>query len=369
MNENSEKNRFLGYIQSISENKKSGFITPADGSELLCFVAQQVGSNDNLMEHLKLGDAVTFTIGGRSNNGHRFANQVLLANTEDDKVDFIKETRLKGYVKIIFSGERPGGYIKVDDNSEDLYFVAKEVDGNGFSTLKKGDPVTFIIGRSKDGTKKFANKIKVITDSSTAEVKSIPLENEKESPSPVSLSTPLSCNELKEQIIEQFKRILYTTDKDEFEDLVFLLLRTLGIHSLYQYDKKNQAGRADGFFIISNLAVMYDCTLRQAFEGYKSDQIENYVNKLEQSQLTFDLRSSNGATKTKKTVNINGKTKQVWIITKGKTREILDYSKIKVKEISVNDLIWLLQMKLNKDVIEEDDLALNLSGIDKLIPS
>jgi hypothetical protein len=220
-----------------------------------------------------------------------------------------------------------------------------------------GDAVTFTIGESQDG-KKFANKIQLI-DVEQIEPNDYPAE---------SIPTPITCDELKNQIIEQFKRIVNTTNSSEFEDLVFLLLRTLGIHSLYQYDKRNQAGRADGFFIIGNLAVMYDCTLISAFEEYKKDQIENYINKLEQAHLTFDIRASEGA-KRKKTLRIDGKSKQVWIITTDQTREISDYGNIKVKEVSVNHLIWLLQYKLNRDVIEEDDLALNLlSRIEKVIP-
>jgi len=113
---------------------------------------------------------------------------------------------------------------------------------------------------------------------------------------------------------------------------------------------------------------MYDCTLRPDFEEYKKDQIENYINKLEQAQLTFDIRASDGA-KRKKTLRIDGKSKQVWIITIDQTREISDYGNIKVKEVSVNHLIWLLQERLNRDVIEEDDFALNLlSRIEKVIP-
>ncbi|WP_293156081.1 MULTISPECIES: hypothetical protein [unclassified Microcoleus] len=85
--------------------------------------------------------------------------------------------------------------------------------------------------------------------------------------------------------------------------------------------------------------------------------------------MTFNLRSSDGVQK-KKTLRIDGKSKQVWIITLGQTREISDYGNIKVKEVSANHLIWLLQERLNRDVIEEDDLALNLlSRIEKVIPA
>ena len=354
MSETSEKIRVRGRVQKLLSDRKAGFITPDNGIDDLYFVAQQVEGDK--FEALKPRDAVTFTI-GKSKDGKQFANEVALANEEESNTPSGTETRLRGWVKSIFSEkQKPGGYIRLDGSAQDLYFVAQQVEDDRFETLKQGDIVTFTIGKSKDG-RQFANKVRRLLDSFT-----------DKNNVPVSQTTVITCEELKRQIIEQFKRILLTTSPNEFEDLVFLLLRTLGIHSLYQYDKRNQAGRADGFFVIGNLAVMYDCTLRQSFEEYKKDQIENYVNKLEQAQLTFDLRSSDGARR-RKTLKISGKSTQVWIITTGQTREISDYGDIKVKEVSVNDLIWLLQMKLNMDAIEEDDLALNLlSRIEKVIP-
>ena len=62
-----------------------------------------------------------------------------------------------------------------------------------------------------------------------------------------------------------------------------------------------------------------------------------------------------------------GKTKQIWIITQGNTREISDYGSIKVKEVLVMDLLKLFKFRLNLNTIEEDELALNLlSCIEKI---
>ncbi|WP_377473848.1 MAG: cold shock domain-containing protein [Microcoleus anatoxicus] len=355
MGEISETSRWQGRVAKILSDKRGGFISPDDQSDDLYFIASQV-EHDKL-EILKPGDIVTFTVGKAKDGKLVFANKVELVSAENTNKNYTTETRFQGHVKTLFPN-RQSGYITLDGSTQDLYFIAKQVEENQLETLKAGDAVTFTIGENKEG-RRFANRIQLI-DVEQIDQNDYPAE---------SIPTPITCDELKNQIIEQFKRIVYTTNSSEFEDLTFLLLKNLGIHYLYQYDKRNQAGRADGFFIIGNLAVMYDCTLRDGFEEYKKDQIENYINKLEQAQLTFNLRSSDGLQK-KKTLRIDGKSKQVWIITLGQTREISDYGNIKVKEVSVNHLIWLLQERLNRDVIEEDDLALNLlSRIEKVIPA
>lgn len=350
----SETSRWQGRVTKILSDKRGGFISPDDKSDDLYFIASQV--EEDKFETLKPGDVVTFTVGKGKDGQLVFANKVKLVCPEETNKNYTTQTRFYGHIKKIFPN-RQSGYITLEGSTQDLYFLAKQVEENNLEILKAGDAVTFTIGESKDG-RRFANKIQLI------DVEQI---DENDYPDN-SIPKPITCDELKNKIIEQFKRIVHTTNSREFEELIFLLLRSFGIHSLYQYDKRNQAGRADGFFIIGNLAVMYDCTLRPDFEEYKKDQIENYINKLEQAQLTFDIRYSDGA-KRKKTLRIDGKSKQVWIITTNQTREISDYGNIKVKEVSVNHLIWLLQEKLNRDVIEEDDFALNLlSRIEKVIP-
>jgi len=120
----------------------------------------------------------------------------------------------------------------------------------------------------------------------------------------------------------------------------------MGVHSLFSFDRKNQAGKADGFFIVENLAVMHDCTLRSDYYAFKSEQISNYISKLSnKSELTIDTRKTDGGS-IPKTLDISGKNKQVWIITQGISRELEDYDGVMVKEISVNDLTELTKKRL-----------------------
>jgi hypothetical protein len=82
---------------------------------------------------------------------------------------------------------------------------------------------------------------------------------------------------------------------------------------LFQYDRKSQAGRADGFFIVENLAVIYDCSLRGDYYTFKKEQIENYVAKLSnKSQITIEIRKTDGGS-IPKTLKISGRNKQVWL--------------------------------------------------------
>ena len=173
-----------------------------------------------------------------------------------------------------------------------------------------------------------------------------------------------NVKDVKEKISSCLGHCIKLSDSAEFEDYVFMVLRLLGIHNLYQYDKKNQAGRADGFFIIGSLAVMYDCTLRKNFDEHKKEQIENYVNKLKNSQMTIDVRLTDGGGR-KKTIQIQGKNRQVWIITQENTRELYDVDGIRIKEISVQDLIQIFNKRLYSDAFEEDELSAHLGVIDK----
>jgi hypothetical protein len=147
---------------------------------------------------------------------------------------------------------------------------------------------------------------------------------------------------------------------------VFVILRLLGIHTLYQYDRATQAGKADGFFIVGNLAVMYDCTLRSDFMNFKQEQIDNYVNKLNnRSQLTIETRRADGGVGSK-TLQVSGKNKQVWIITRGQTRELQDIDGVKVKEIAVRELIGIANKRLRAFTYEQEDLSGALTLIARL---
>lgn len=67
----------------------------------------------------------------------------------------------------------------------------------------------------------------------------------------------------------------------------------------------------------------------------------------------------------KKTLQIQGKNCQVWIITKNNTRELYDVDGIRVKEVAVQDLMNVFNKRLYSDAFEEDELSANLAVIDK----
>lgn len=259
---------------------------------------------------------------------------------------------MKSTIKSLFpSKNNDGGYygfILSTDDSNDYYFSSSN-NTIEFEQLKVGLEVEFT-AFEKDG-KRYANNICLIESNS----KELPSTNKT-----VLISDSINYLEYQKQIIESIKYIDEVNDSEHFEDAVHLVLRLLGIHSAYQFDRKKQAGKADGIFMIENLIVMYDCTLNSNFVEFKKDQIENYINKLNQKeQLTVDILKVDGSSKSKMFKLENTK-RQVWIITRGKTREINDYDNIKVKEVSVFDLIELLATRIKDSSYDSDRLTSEL---------
>jgi hypothetical protein len=84
--------------------------------------------------------------------------------------------------------------------------------------------------------------------------------------------------------------LIKTKDPSEFEDLVFQLLKLIGINNICKIDREDQAGRADGFFVSKNLAVIYDCTLKTNLTD-KEEQINNYCRLLD-DVLELSCKSS-----------------------------------------------------------------------------
>lgn len=169
---------------------------------------------------------------------------------------------------------------------------------------------------------------------------------------------------LKTNLINLLRKAETVRDHAEFEDLVFVLLRSLGIHKLYQYKRTNAAGRADGFFIIGNLSVIYDCTLRQDFSDYKADQLKNYIHQISKDIFTV-IKKDNIQYDIKITEH-----RQVWIITneiitKRKSRALRKFSNIWIKEVSLQSLIRLFAKRLNSSTFEEETLADALRMIDR----
>jgi hypothetical protein len=159
-----------------------------------------------------------------------------------------------------------------------------------------------------------------------------------------------------------FSALLATNNWKEFEDWVFYLLKLIGINEIFRYDKTEQKGHPDGFFIIKNLAVIYDATTNPNFEKSKNQQIENYVNMLKKDYIDYQMDNRHYRK------GISGHTKHVWIITRGTSRVIEQVDDIKVKEISISDLIHIYKWRLEENFLDEEKLRTKLASIGESSP-
>ncbi len=151
-----------------------------------------------------------------------------------------------------------------------------------------------------------------------------------------------------------FDKLRTTTNWGDFEDCTYYLIRLIGIHSAYKFDRKEQAGRADGFFKLKNLAVIYDCTLNKSgYEERKKEQIANYCNQIESGFIEFPNNII------EKFPHYN---KQVWLITRGQSRLIRRVNEVLVKEVCIKDLIRLYLYRL-ENMIGEGELENKLRNI------
>lgn len=182
---------------------------------------------------------------------------------------------------------------------------------------------------------------------------------------------------LTKQFIKQLKFTLEgITASTDFEDFTFFILKSLGISEVYAIPRDNAAGRCDGIFKISNISnntpkleVIYDCTLYPHWEHKKSEQINNYKVQICKNNISIDyIFQDNHTSKPVKTSILlnNNSEKQIWIITKNKTRIIEskqaevsgEETSILVKEINIVDLINVLESKLlDTKYIKIDDIA------------
>jgi len=238
------------------------------------------------------------------------------------------------------------GFIRTLDEGNDYYFRKSDLNDLPIEDLSIGNKVEFEVTESSSG--RSVKNLKLLTENSNI----------------VTVSNT-SFADYEKDIIDRLKKIINITNCNDFEDGVYLVLKLMGIHKLFQFDRGSQAGKADGFFILENMAVMYDCTLHQDFESFKEEQIENYINKLSQkSQITFDVQKLDGST-APKTLQISGKTKQVWIITKGESKELRDFDSIKIKEVSVHDLINTLSKRIKDPTYDAERLVNDFMFIGK----
>lgn len=139
-----------------------------------------------------------------------------------------------------------------------------------------------------------------------------------------------------------FSTLLKTNNWKDFERYTYHLLKLLGVSTIYNFLDERQAGKADGFFKIGNLAVIYDCTLnRNNIENDKGEQLNNYYNCLNQGRINI----AEGTTE-----EFYNYRKQVWIITRGKTQLIKLVNSIEIKEVAVQDIMQIYQDRLRKNL-------------------
>jgi len=151
-----------------------------------------------------------------------------------------------------------------------------------------------------------------------------------------------------------FYILIETRDRKIFEDYTYYLLKLIGINEIYKFE--NQKGGADGFFKIGNLAVIYDATLDKNFESNKALQINNYVEHLQANP--FGIPGKNIQ------IQISQCRKELWIITRGKTRIIQKHGDKYVKEVSIYTLFEIFDLRLKK-INNESELEEKLRNIGK----
>jgi len=140
-----------------------------------------------------------------------------------------------------------------------------------------------------------------------------------------------------------FYSLAKVTYGKEFEELVYYLLKLLGIHDIIKFE--HQREHPDGFFKFRNLAVVYDATLEDDFEKLKNQQIENFCSSiLKRGEIKYERTS----------FRFSEFRKEVWIITKNVSRVIRKVNDITVKEVSVYDLIELYEERLRQNLMEDE---------------
>ncbi|HXS35326.1 MAG TPA: hypothetical protein VN721_01385 [Flavipsychrobacter sp.] len=127
-----------------------------------------------------------------------------------------------------------------------------------------------------------------------------------------------------------------------FEDYTFMLLRLLGIHELHRFPQTDNRGKADGFFKLGSLSVLYDATLESNFERVKSAQLENFIHQLKNDNIKINEKI---------VYTIKDTDRQVWIITRGNViRSLKMHDQIEIKEIPYTKLIEIYNNRLREEL-------------------
>jgi hypothetical protein len=160
-------------------------------------------------------------------------------------------------------------------------------------------------------------------------------------------------------LIPQFLEEMSTTVEWRlFELYCHYLLKLLGINHLHSFPHIRNRGKADGQFILKDLYVVYDATLRDDFLEAKRDQILLFTNKLKKARTVsigdcqFPLKDIQ---------------KQIWIITRGNesceiTSPDINNGTIVIKEVPFTKLVMLYYTRLHEE-ISETELCKRLKDI------
>ena len=236
------------------------------------------------------------------------------------------------------NGNNPYGFIlpdvSINGQTEDVFFWINDVNGTLPSNLSVGDILQF---HPENRVTKNGN-VRLIA----RQVQYIKLVN-------------TSTKKLKDKISNFLDKIEFVTNSFEFENLVFTLLRLIGINKICQYAQQNNAGAADGVFILGNVAVLYDCTLRNPYRPHKDKQIFNYKNQL-RSASSISINETRSSGKVSKKTFVIPKNREVWIITRDKTSIIEKANNIEnicVREVSIKSLIDVFKQELDSQVFGE----------------
>ena len=252
--------RIQGNIKKLLANKRSGFIHKVEGVSEKDFYFIESNLSNISFEQLSEGMEVSFI--------PNISDEQCYANSIESTIPIgIQQSRIK-----IINVEKESGFILSVDGKRDIYFQrANLIDGLSFSSLNKDDIVFFEIRVGKDG---FLSAINIRKDNSL-----------------VGGKTNITLMETIHNIIKTVRdNANLISDPYVFEDYCFTILKLLGLTDTYQYPRAKQAGNADGFFKIKALEVLYDCTLSEYYQDYKKDQIENYIARLNKTQITIDTK-------------------------------------------------------------------------------
>ena len=244
--------------------------------------------------------------------------------------------------------------------SVNVLYIRKDKQ-TGFESAWIGEAYEFRDGkvRHQDNYKKCVwfkvNLQKEVTDLIPAGLQEIPLGWHKYNPGehdapdsdhprrqktlPVHKS-PITLNNFTPSFFSQMAECKW----QDFEIYCFHLLQLLGIIDIHRFPNTEQQGKADGFFKIGGLSILYDATINPNFENIKGVQINNFISQLQDDKI-----------KAGETYTIKGTAKQVWIITRGAEVKLLDTQDgIKAKEIPFTSLINIYNQRIDKGLCSEE---------------